>query len=284
MGDQPKVIVVGNKKGGVGKSTVTIHLAGTLHRYGKKVLIIEQDTQGTVADALKMRMKYVGDPSFGYHFQTSKLIREDVLRIGAGYDFVIVDTPPGTAKDGSEESDSAHQTPGAAKAAIRPETLYSFTAADLIVIVTKLDRYDLQSVWNYMNICAGHLAHLKKAGVSPDRKAVVVPNNLETGWSYKQERRVIERQTEKCDAGRGIMCMASTPILQYRPYSKLQWAGKTAADLKNDRARYLIEKTFFEDVLSKLGVEDPRSEADKKLANKYRDQSILKIYGEVTNE
>ncbi|WP_372997407.1 ParA family protein [Marinobacter sp.] len=279
MTTQAKVIVVGNKKGGAGKTTISIHMAGTLHRYGKKVLLVEQDTQGSIADAHKLRIKYVGEPSFDYHFQPSKLDRDDLLKLAEGYDYVVVDSPPGTAKDPAGGDFEAKIGPGSAKASIRPETLYSFTAADLIVIPTKMNRTDIHSVWNYINICSTHLAMLQKSNVTPVRQAVVIPNELDPKWGYAKERKIIQTSVDRCDKGRGLVSLASTPIIKYRRYSDLQWDGKTAADLGEDRARYLFEKTLFEDVLPKIGVVDPRSKRDKIKANEYSRQTILKIYG-----
>ena len=60
MDTQAKIIVVGNKKGGAGKTTFSIHAAGTLHRYGKKVLLIEQDTQGSILPRSHQRTQQSG--------------------------------------------------------------------------------------------------------------------------------------------------------------------------------------------------------------------------------
>lgn len=267
MRNQPKILVVGNKKGGAGKTTVSIHMAGILKRYGAKVLLIDQDTQRSSGDAHKLRGKLVGTHTFDYQYDPSPLEREAVLEKGAGFDFVIVDTPPGTAE---AEGD---------KTVIRPETLNSFTAADLVVIPTQMDRTDIQSVFNYMTICANHLARLKARSIGPERKAIVVPNCLHTNWSYKDERRIIEKAVLRADDGRGVISIASVPILQYRQYSKTQWVGKTAADLDHDRARYLLEKTVYEDILTELGIADPRPKKEVKLADQYYSQTIVRIYG-----
>ncbi|MGN6727617.1 MAG: ParA family protein [Tepidisphaeraceae bacterium] len=39
------IIVVANSKGGVGKSTVSVHLAAWLHEQGRKVTLADCDTQ-----------------------------------------------------------------------------------------------------------------------------------------------------------------------------------------------------------------------------------------------
>ena len=47
IGGNMAIIAVVNLKGGVGKSTLTMHLAGAFGRRGKKVLVIDADIQGT---------------------------------------------------------------------------------------------------------------------------------------------------------------------------------------------------------------------------------------------
>ena len=44
-----KTIAVTNFKGGVGKTTVSLNLANTLARRGKRILLIDLDPQGTLS-------------------------------------------------------------------------------------------------------------------------------------------------------------------------------------------------------------------------------------------
>ena len=73
---QCRVIVVGNEKGGAGKSTVSIHLAIALMRMGQKVGVIDLDVrQRTLTRYLENRMRWM--QSTGAQLPMPEIIRVD---------------------------------------------------------------------------------------------------------------------------------------------------------------------------------------------------------------
>ena len=80
------VITVGNLKGGVGKSLVTIHLACAAICRGMQVLIIDADTQGTSMDFRAIRDT---DDLVAVAI-TTPTVHKDIARF-TGYDLIIID-------------------------------------------------------------------------------------------------------------------------------------------------------------------------------------------------
>ena len=89
-----KIIAVANQKGGVGKSTVSMLLAGTLARADYKVLVVDSDPQGTASQWSSTSDTSVFPASvISLAGMGSKLHRE-VQKHVENYDLVIIDCPP----------------------------------------------------------------------------------------------------------------------------------------------------------------------------------------------
>ena len=91
-----KIIVITNQKGGVGKSTVTMNLAGGLARLKKsKVLVFDGDPQGTSSrwaasapDERPFPANVVGLSNHG------ERAHKEIAKFVDDYDYIIVDCPP----------------------------------------------------------------------------------------------------------------------------------------------------------------------------------------------
>jgi chromosome partitioning protein len=90
-----KIIAVVNQKGGSGKTTLSMQLAGSLARRGGKVLVVDADPQGT---ATRWAASADDEKPFpasvvGLSAASTKVHRE-VKKFVDDYDFIIIDCPP----------------------------------------------------------------------------------------------------------------------------------------------------------------------------------------------
>ena len=90
-----KIIAVANQKGGSGKTTVSMQLAGTIARRGNKVLVVDADPQGTATrwaasaeDERPFPASVVGSSA------ASAKVHREVKKFIDDYDYIIIDCPP----------------------------------------------------------------------------------------------------------------------------------------------------------------------------------------------
>jgi chromosome partitioning protein len=90
-----KVITVFNQKGGCGKTTVSMQLAGALGLRGNKVLVVDMDEQGTATRWASQAPDESPFPAILSNLAAmgGKMHREIRSQI-ADYDFIVIDCPP----------------------------------------------------------------------------------------------------------------------------------------------------------------------------------------------
>jgi len=85
------VISVLNQKGGVGKTTLAVHLAGALAQRGKKVLLVDADPQGSALDWSASRTAESLFPVIGL---PKPSLHRELPSVVSNYDHAIIDGPP----------------------------------------------------------------------------------------------------------------------------------------------------------------------------------------------
>lgn len=161
-----RMIAIGNQKGGVGKTTTTVNLGAALAFQGKKVLIIDMDSQGNATSGLGIERADVKQSVYevlvdqieaaGAILPTSRenlwilpstlqlagaeielatadhresRLKQAIEPIKANYDYILVDCPPSLGQ----------------------LSLNAFTASDTILIPVQCEYYALEGLSQLLN-------------------------------------------------------------------------------------------------------------------------------------
>ena len=161
-----KMIAVGNQKGGVGKTTTTVNLGAALATLGKKVLIIDSDSQGNATSGLGVERSALDAslyevlidqiPIQDVIVETSQdnlwivpsniqlaaaelelvnienresRLKEAVAPIRKNYDYILIDCPPSLGQ----------------------LSINAFTASDTILIPVQAEYYALEGLTQLLN-------------------------------------------------------------------------------------------------------------------------------------
>jgi chromosome partitioning protein len=88
------IVALLNQKGGVGKTTLALHLAGAWARQGCRVTVIDADPQGSALDWSEQRAKEGGPRLFGVLGLARDTLHREAPEIARSVDHVVIDGPP----------------------------------------------------------------------------------------------------------------------------------------------------------------------------------------------
>jgi chromosome partitioning protein len=88
------IVALLNQKGGVGKTTLALHLAGAWARQGCRVTVIDADPQGSALDWSEQRAKEGSPRLFGVLGLARDTLHREAPEIARGVDHVVIDGPP----------------------------------------------------------------------------------------------------------------------------------------------------------------------------------------------
>ncbi|OWJ64628.1 ParA family partition ATPase [Inquilinus limosus] len=91
------IVALLNQKGGVGKTTLALHLAGEWARQGRRVTVIDADPQGSALDWSEQRARAGRPRRFGVIGLARDTLHREAPEIARDVDHVVIDGPPRVA-------------------------------------------------------------------------------------------------------------------------------------------------------------------------------------------
>jgi chromosome partitioning protein len=91
------IVALLNQKGGVGKTTLALHLAGEWARQSKRVLLIDADPQASALDWSEQRSPQGIQRLFGVVGLARDTLHRETAELARSVDHVVIDGPPRVA-------------------------------------------------------------------------------------------------------------------------------------------------------------------------------------------
>jgi chromosome partitioning protein len=88
------IVALLNQKGGVGKTTLALHLAGEWARRGQRVIVIDADPQGSALDWSQQRARERLPRLFGIIGLARDTLHREAPELARDADHIVIDGPP----------------------------------------------------------------------------------------------------------------------------------------------------------------------------------------------
>lgn len=234
--NKAKVILIGNQKGGVGKSTITLTLGTGLKMRGYSVLVLDTDPQQSLASwrAAAQGQRQEDDLPW-VERADNDLISEKIKRELPNYDFILIDSASNLGMRGD-------QIQKILNAAIK--------AADMIVVPMGPSQFDVQGSSDFIVIINEIWERMEKQG----RAGYIVINGVRHGTKLGAE--VADYVTETYGDEFNVEVL-DTRLQMREGYKLALFQGESIFHLREPQA-ISNANAFVDEVLQKIGgaVED----------------------------
>ncbi len=168
-----KIISFISRKGGTGKTTNAINLATSLHAAGKKVMLVETDTNYTLNTLRKMEAaRESGTSSFDIVGSQDNNVADELqsIREKAQYDYIVVDSAGKTTDEG-----------------IKKLCLVS----NAVIVPTSLTQNDLLVTYQTVTDL------MPARSINTDLKILVLPNRIHSFTRLKTVQETLSKVSAK---------------------------------------------------------------------------------------
>ncbi len=131
------IVALLNQKGGVGKTTLALNLAGEWARQGKRVTLIDADPQGSALDWSQQRNREGLARGFGVVGLARDTLHREAPELARDADHVVIDGPPRVAA----LMRSALLASDLVLVPVQPSPLDGWASAEMLALVTEARIY-----------------------------------------------------------------------------------------------------------------------------------------------
>jgi len=136
-----KIVIIGNQKGGVGKSTITAMVAMYLHGLGKKVLVIDADDLQRSLSKIREREELDGVDAYELVDSTTRELPQLINGIKNVYDYIFIDLPGNLKQEG---------------------VIQVYFKADIIIVPVSLTELDIDSTKDFITFLKDKVKKVKE--------------------------------------------------------------------------------------------------------------------------
>jgi chromosome partitioning protein len=207
-----KIFLLGSQKGGCGKSTLAINVAGWLLDKNADVILVDADPQGSAARWAQDRQE---NESIGNipHVQASGNINQTLKDLASKYEYVVVDTAGRDSR----------------------ELRTGMVVADIVISPSRPSQYDLDTLPHLTEV------YLQAQDLNPNLRGYLVLNMSPTNPVIKEADDAREYLSDFPE-----FQLAETLIHDRKAFRDCIGEGKTVFEWRDPKARDEMERLMEE--------------------------------------